>query len=293
MKKIKSKASFNCIYENGKLSEEILAQTETFDEDQNLIKIQRFSAEGSLTQEDTFIYEAGLLIKSIEEDKIDGFIQNSVFEYNNDLLSVQRDYYNETDFLETRYSYDAENRMTSLEKHDDESNFMGKVLFDYSEDWTIEEEYNEENILVHVKETRLDAFGNTAELIQKEIYNGEDVFNEVRKLYGFKAKDELLDYKAYKDNQLLFESQLEYNEEGLQAKSSSSNLMDGTNQEQRYHYNEKNELIKLEVYNNDFPSSYQTYEYDEFGETQVETAFDIIDDEAVPSFAQKYKVEYF
>src|SRR5690606_617217 len=125
MAKVKSRTHYERYYEDDDIVEEVMHSMSLYDEDGNLTEIRMYSPDGEIIHVETHEYENGKEVRSLQEDLVNEATQKSEFVYQDDLLQIQRDYFTDEDFIETRYSYDDQKRIVEIRKTDNDNLSQG------------------------------------------------------------------------------------------------------------------------------------------------------------------------
>lgn len=291
MQKVRQRAHYDRYYEDDEVVEEILTSVSTFDESGNLVEAKVYSPEGEVVEIETHVYENGKEIRSSQENLVHEATQRTEFTYDGDKLSVQRDYFTDEDYIETRYTYDSQNRITEIRKTDNDDASHGLTTFEYTEDMTIEKEYDEDDILVRSHTYRRDDAGNMVENTRSEMI-GKDAL-VTREEITYKDKDNIALVERYRGDTLIFHAENFFDDQGHRTGTRIRDLLNPKESEFAFEYDDSDHVSKEQYFENGNMLRERTFVYDAHGELIEETVYQWLYDDYYQPSGQRVEVEYY
>jgi antitoxin component YwqK of YwqJK toxin-antitoxin module len=289
--KVKQRTHYACIYEDDEIVEQVVGSISTYDESGNLIESKSFSPEGDVIHIETHTYENGKVVHTLQEDLVNDATQKSECEYQDDDILAQRDYFSDTDYIETRYEYNADRKVTAIRKIDNEGISHGYTTYEYTDDRTIEVEYDEDGQEVTTREYRTDAHDNIIELRHTRFLGKDTIVTQ--EITTYHDKDHFSEIKRYRESGLIFEAQNTFDEQGRRTSVTARDYLNPKESGQTFEYDENNRLISEEYVENGHVMQVHEITYDEHGEIIEESYHQRLYEDYFQPMTNRFEIEYF
>lgn len=295
MSKIKSKKTYASYLndEGEQVGKQIVKLEEYSDSGQVLLTVSYENEEEIERIENS--YENNFIVGAKIINPLDGLENKLEYGYANGKLSYSREYFNDKDYIESKYQYYPDGKTQSITSIDNDDEFHGKTVWEYNdaENSFTEMEFGEGDFKKKEEIVVKDEKGNEVENRTTTFEpDGWKTTRIVKKT--FNEKGDVLDAEVYDDGKLVFTMTNHYYEDsGLLEEKDMVDKMSGAESEIVYTYDDKNREIKRETYNNDALTGIREFSYDDYGnvvqeKVSVLSAMDYYD---VDIF--EFEMEYF
>jgi antitoxin component YwqK of YwqJK toxin-antitoxin module len=289
--KVKQRTHYACIYDDDEIIEQVLGSVSIYDEAGNLIESKSYSPDGEVIHIETHTYENGKLIRTLQEDLANEATQKSECEYLNDDIRVQRDYFSDTDYVETRYEYNDDRKVTAIRKIDNDDISHGYTTYEYKEDRIVETEYDEDDQQMTIKEYRTDEHDNIIELKHTRFLGKDALITQ--EVTEYHDKDHFAQIRRYRESGLIFEAESTFDEQGKRTSVVAKDFLNPKETGQTFEYDEQGRVISEEYSENGHVMQVREIAYDAHGEITEETYRQRLYEDYFQPMTTRFEIEYY
>ena len=271
MKQLKSKKHYKCILKDDKIIKQTLYQKESFNTKGQLIQAINYDTDGKSYAILNNKYKESHLTETERIDLINDVMSKQMWIDKDDKLATERNYFNETDYIDTNYTYNSKGDLLKWEKIDDEG-----ILFEY-ETFTYNEQYSykigklyKNGILIQTTKTYYDKSKNPVEIISKYFFYDFDLSldevltHEIIESYTYNNDNEWSTVRKFKRGILFYDAQIFLNEyKDVEHKLTT---IEGVKYDNFYFYDDQQRSVREEEYINSELQLISEMKYDEHDE---------------------------
>lgn len=263
MKKPHIVTVFECKYEGENIVEEKIRSTTTFNQDQEIVHRLTYDEQGGIIRKEEYEYSEGKITQSKDEDLAEGNISEASQVYEDGLLKTQLEYYNQELTVKMSYTYDEKKRMITNQILNNDDSLSSLYKYEYIDNKTIEEHFDEEMTLVKRTESVQNDEGRLIDKKVTEYYDNREV---VRAQNVVIVVEELETIETYfLDGRESFEIVKEVNSEGQLVEISEFDIRSEDEVLTKYTYDPSGQMIKEVKITNDEITLTKHHSYDTQG----------------------------
>jgi len=291
--KIKTKKYYECVYNGEEVDKQWLYLTDKYSEEGELLERISYHENGEAAETVVHEYADGKLIKTARTDHAFDLTTTTKFEYDGDKIKKQTDFYNENDFIETRYTYNEKGQLLEALKIDNEDITQGKIMYSYNEaeHGVTESRYADDGTLAFEIERYQDEKGNEIDILERQYFGKE--FNEVAHEKIYNDNNKVIDGKVFdKDDKLVFHVENIYDDNGDLQKQLINDHASQSKNENIFHKDDDNNQVREEFENGDLALRVTT-KFDSNDNLIEEVSYRKKIDDYFEWSAKKFEIEYY
>ena len=294
MAKIKSKKTFEIVYEGEEEVGKYLKEAILFSPLGDILNRKAYNEEEQMVSEISNVYQDKKLTEQKNINAFEGIDQRTEYRYDADKIVSAKEFYNANDFIETTYTYNKENKLFQISKIDNEKESHGKVAFEYdpTERVTRETHFNSFDEESYELETTHDEKGNDIEVIERN-FKGPDDYTEKVEAYEFNDQRDLIAATITFEGKLIFTVQNTRDEKGLLIKQERTDHLTSMETEMIFSYDEEGKRIKEEEYQNGELEKTKDILYDTLGNVIEETVSSRLHEDVFEETKELIELEYY
>lgn len=294
MAKIKSKKTFEIVYEGEEEVGKYLKEAILFSPLGDILNRKAYNEEEQMVSEISNVYQDKKLTEQKNINAFEGIDQRTEYRYDADKIVSAKEFYNANDFIETTYTYNKENKLFQISKIDNEKESHGKVAFEYDpiERVTRETHFNSFDEESYELETTHDEKGNDIEVIERN-FKGPDDYTEKVEAYEFNDQRDLIAATITFEGKLIFTVQNTRDEKGLLIKQERTDHLTSMETEMIFSYDEEGKRIKEEEYQNGELEKTKDILYDTLGNVIEETVSSRLHEDVFEETKELIELEYY
>jgi hypothetical protein len=255
-------SAYECSYEEQEMIKERLLSISRLNNEGKTLQREQYDTEGNLIKKDEYQYQGELVVLSSEEDLIEKRINKTIYEYRDNKLVNQKEYYNEELSIEMVYTYNNKGQLMQNQILNNDGSANSKYTYEYLDQKTSESFFDEEMTLVRLTETVKDVNGKIIEEKITEIYEDRQEANSQTIEYKVSEGESIKNY--YKNGIETYEIIECFNEDARIYETITYDVAKDEESVTTLEYDESGHITKEEITKNEEVISVTNVELDEY-----------------------------